>query len=436
MAVPSYAHGASAVPLLGETIGENLRRTVEQHGDREALVVRSQGYRATYRELWDADRPGRARPAGARRPDRATASASGRRTATSGSSSSTPRPASARSWSTSTRPTRAAELEYVLNQSGISLLLLARAFRQSDYVGMLGGGAGALPEPARVARPRRRLGRPARRRRPGRRRRRWPSARPRSSSTTRSTSSTPPGTTGFPKGATLSHHNILNNGFFIGETLGYSAEDRVCIPVPFYHCFGMVLGNLACTTHGAAWSSPARRSTRWPCWRRSRPSAAPRCTACRRCSSPSWTTRRSSEFDLSTPADRHHGRLALPGRGDAAGPVADAHARGHDLLRHDRDLAGLHPDGARRPAREAGRHGRPGPPARRDQDRRSGHRRGRPARHAGRAVHARLQRDARLLEQRGGDPRRDRRGRAGCTPATWPRWTTRATSTSSAGSRT
>ena len=61
------------------------------------------------------------------------------------------------------------------------------------------------------------------------------------------------GTTGFPKGATLSHHNILNNGFFIGETLGYSAEDRVCIPVPFYHCFGMVLGNLACTTHGAAW---------------------------------------------------------------------------------------------------------------------------------------------------------------------------------------
>jgi len=59
------------------------------------------------------------------------------------------------------------------------------------------------------------------------------------------------GTTGFPKGATLSHHNILNNGFFIGEFCGYSEADRVCIPVPFYHCFGMVLGNLACTTHGA-----------------------------------------------------------------------------------------------------------------------------------------------------------------------------------------
>ena len=60
------------------------------------------------------------------------------------------------------------------------------------------------------------------------------------------------GTTGFPKGATLSHHNILNNGFFIGEGCRYTEADRVCIPVPFYHCFGMVLGNLACTTHGAA----------------------------------------------------------------------------------------------------------------------------------------------------------------------------------------
>ena len=60
------------------------------------------------------------------------------------------------------------------------------------------------------------------------------------------------GTTGFPKGATLSHHNILNNGFFIGEGCRYTEADRVCIPVPFYHCFGMVLGNLACTTHGSA----------------------------------------------------------------------------------------------------------------------------------------------------------------------------------------
>src|SRR6185369_380782 len=65
------------------------------------------------------------------------------------------------------------------------------------------------------------------------------------------------GTTGLPKGATLSHHNVLNNGYFIGEALRYTDADRVCIPVPFYHCFGMVLGNLACTTHGACMIVPA-----------------------------------------------------------------------------------------------------------------------------------------------------------------------------------
>src|SRR5260370_5598748 len=65
------------------------------------------------------------------------------------------------------------------------------------------------------------------------------------------------GTTGFPKGATLTHHNILNNGFFIGEALQYTEKDRVCIPVPFYHCFGMVLGNLACTSHGACMVVPS-----------------------------------------------------------------------------------------------------------------------------------------------------------------------------------
>src|SRR5262249_7501977 len=65
------------------------------------------------------------------------------------------------------------------------------------------------------------------------------------------------GTTGFPKGATLTHHNILNNGYFVGRGCGYTEEDRVCIPVPLYHCFGMVLGNLSCTTHGATMVYPA-----------------------------------------------------------------------------------------------------------------------------------------------------------------------------------
>ena len=65
------------------------------------------------------------------------------------------------------------------------------------------------------------------------------------------------GTTGFPKGATLSHHNILNNGYFVGELCHYTHEDKICIPVPFYHCFGMVMGNLAATSHGAAMVIPA-----------------------------------------------------------------------------------------------------------------------------------------------------------------------------------
>src|SRR6476646_364190 len=136
MPVPSYAHGASAVPLLGETIGENLRRIVEQHGDREALVVRSQGYRATYRELWDqttqAARGLMAR--GVQKGDRVGIWAPNRSewvviqyaTARIGAILVNINPAY-----------KTAELEYVLNQAEVSLLLLARQFRQSDYVGML-----------------------------------------------------------------------------------------------------------------------------------------------------------------------------------------------------------------------------------------------------------------------------------------------------------
>ena len=141
----------------------------------------------------------------------------------------------------------------------------ARAFRQTDYLAMLDRG------PRRPARPRRRRASwaPARCR-PGR----WPGTssrrgRPGADAerlrereallqfddpiNIQYTS----GTTGFPKGATLSHHNILNNGFFIGERCGYTEADRVCIPVPLYHCFGMVLGNLGCITHGATMVYPA-----------------------------------------------------------------------------------------------------------------------------------------------------------------------------------
>ena len=93
------------------------------------------------------------------------------------------------------------------------------------------------------------------------------------------------GTTGFPKGATLSHHNILNNGYCVGGTVAYTEQDRVCLPVPFYHCFGMVMGNLGATSHGACIVIPAPSfDPAAPCAPSSR-SAAPRSTASRPCSS-------------------------------------------------------------------------------------------------------------------------------------------------------
>ena len=244
------------------------------------------------------------------------------------------------------------------------------------------------------------------------------------------------GTTGFPKGATLSHHNILNNGFFVGETIKYTEQDRVCIPVPFYHCFGMVLGNLACTSHGACMVVPAEAFD---------PLATLETIAAERCTSlygvPTMfiaqldsPALRRVRFDVA--AHRHHGRLALPHRSDEAGPVADAHAGGHDLLRHDRDLARLDTEQLERSARSPRVDGRPRPSSRRNQDRRSRIRRHRPAWRGRRALHARLQRDDRLLGQRRGHARTRSTRPAGCTQATSRRSTKRGTSTSSAASRT
>ena len=155
---------------------------------------------------------------------------------------------------------RSHELGYVLRQSGVRLLVSAESFKTSNYRAMIEEVSGDLPDLHRVIY----LGSID-----------WdelfvvgamPMAGGEDQLAEREavlafddpiniqyTS----GTTGFPKGATLSHHNILNNGFFIGEGCRYTEADRVCIPVPFYHCFGMVLGNLACTTHGSAIVIPA-----------------------------------------------------------------------------------------------------------------------------------------------------------------------------------
>ena len=255
MAVPSYSHGASSIPLLGETIGENLRRTVEKFGEGEALVVRQQGFRCTYKELWELS--GRAARGllgrGVGRGDRVGIWAPNRyewvvvqyATARIGAILVNINP-----------NYRTSELEYALNQSGIGFLILAKGFRNADYTGMLAEVRGRCPNlrAAFVLEDD------------------WEALLRDGDKVAESELAEreshlqfddainiqyTSGTTGFPKGATLSHHMILNNGYFIGAGVHYTERDRVCIPVPFYHCFGMVLGNLACTSHGSTMVIPA-----------------------------------------------------------------------------------------------------------------------------------------------------------------------------------
>jgi fatty-acyl-CoA synthase len=255
-AVTSYAHGASSQPLLGETISANLDRTVATWGDQEALVSRHQDQRFTYAELGDAvDRVARALIAAGLEPGDRLGIWSPNcaewvlvqyATAKAGIVLVNINPAY-----------RSTELAFVLKQSGCRALIAARVFKTSDYVAIVEEVRGELPALERVVF----LDSPD-----------WEellaggdSVDARALAERQAATQFDDainiqytsGTTGFPKGATLSHHNILNNGYFIGEGCRYDEQDRVCIPVPYYHCFGMVLGNLACTTHGAAMVIPS-----------------------------------------------------------------------------------------------------------------------------------------------------------------------------------
>jgi fatty-acyl-CoA synthase len=249
LTLPSYVCGTSSVPLIGETIGENLRRTVERFPDREALVVVHQDVRMTYRQLWGetslAARGLLAR--GVKKQDRVGIWAPNR------AEWAVLQYAAARIGAVlvNVNPAyRTHELEYALKHSGVSTLVLARSFRGADYAAMLREARLRCPDLGQVIVIEED----------------WADLKhdaQRLSEETlheveRGLQFDDPiniqytsGTTGFPKGATLTHHNILNNGYLVGEFCGYTEQDRVCIPVPLYHCFGMVMGNLACTSHGA-----------------------------------------------------------------------------------------------------------------------------------------------------------------------------------------
>ncbi|CAN5237623.1 AMP-binding protein [soil metagenome] len=271
----SYVHGASGIPLLGDTIGEHFDQVVRRWPDREALVVNHQNIRWTYRELKsEADafaaglvalglEPGDR--VGIWSPNCAQWVITQFATAQAGLILVNINPAY-----------QLTELEYALKKVECRALVTARGFKNSDYLGMLRKLAPEIescsPGKLRAAK--------------------LPSlstvivigdeavpgmltfagaagmgsARDRAEAIERGSKlqfddpiniQFTSGTTGSPKGATLTHHNILNNGYFIGEAMRLTDQDRICIPVPLYHCFGMVLGNLACVTHGSAMIYPS-----------------------------------------------------------------------------------------------------------------------------------------------------------------------------------
>ena len=405
----SYAHGPSDVALLDQTIGENLRATVERFPEREALVVAHQRYRATYAELWlQVDRVARALIAhGVRKGDRVGIWAPNRHewvvtqfaTARVGAILVTINPGY-----------KAAELRHALNTAGVSLLVHARGFRETNYVTLLDTiradcpalretivleddwdafvASGERVSDARLAA-------------------REASLHPDDAINIQYTS----GTTGAPKGATLTHHNILNNAYFTARTLRYDEHDRACVPVPLYHTFGMVLGTLACATHGACMVLPGESFDA---------TAVLETVAIERCTSlygvPTMFIAELAEpdferFDLSSlrtgmmggapcPVEvmtqvrerMHMDEVTIICGMTETSPVSTQTAPGDPIDKRVETVGRVHPHVEVKVV-----------------DPRDG--RDRAARDARRAMHARLQRHARLLERPRGAPPRDRRRR-------------------------
>ena len=250
----AYTYGASDISLIGETIDQNLRKTVEKYPNKEALISVHQDYRVTYAEFY-AQVTAVAKgliALGVKQGDRVGIWSPNcyewtllqYATAKIGAIMVNINPAY-----------RTSELIYVINQSGISYIFAAPQFKSSNYKKMIDDAR----EFTETLRKEVYWGES------------WQNFLAHGKKVTdekllsfeekvqfddpvniQYTS----GTTGNPKGVTLSHHNILNNGYFIGIRMNYTEKDRVCIPVPFYHCFGMVIGNLACTVHGATMVIP------------------------------------------------------------------------------------------------------------------------------------------------------------------------------------
>jgi fatty-acyl-CoA synthase len=254
MAEKSYTSAISDTPLLGDTIGENLDAAVRRFPDRPALVDVPAGRRWSYAELAaDVDALALGLLAagvtvgdrvGIWAPNCAEWVLTQYATAKIGAILVNINPAY-----------RTSELEFVLNQSAARLLVAAQRLKTSDYAAMIAEvrpGCAALEQVVLLG-----TGEWDALLETGRRADRGALAAIELSADDPINIQYTSGTTGFPKGATLSHHNILNNGYFVGELCHYTHEDKICIPVPFYHCFGMVMGNLAATSHGAAMVIPA-----------------------------------------------------------------------------------------------------------------------------------------------------------------------------------